>query len=140
MAAIAALMKLIDAIGDYIKKVTDAATAQTRFNREINDLAAKNGAKAVVVLKELAAAYSKVGDTAEAKQKFLKDYADKIKETGLAIDTVQEAEDVFVGNTSKYVAAIMARAKAQAIEQKAIEVYQKYLEDRNKLENPDLKW
>lgn len=140
MAAVAAVIALVKAIGDYVKKVTEAAAAQQKLNREINELANKNGAKAVTVLKELSYAYARAGDTAEAKRKFLDQYANKIKETGLAIDTVKEAEDVFVNNTQKYVQAIMARAKAQAIEQKAIEIYQKYLDDRNKIENPDLKW
>lgn len=140
MAGVAAVIAAINAIGNAIKKIVDAATETHKLNKEINELANKNGAKAIVVLKELSYAYAKVGDSAKEKQKFLKDYSDKIKETGLAIDTVVEAEDTFVNNTQKYVAAIMARAKAQATEQKAIELYQKYLDDRNKLENPDLKW
>ena len=134
MAAVTAVIALVNAISNYIKKLNEAANAQQKLNKEINELTNKTASKAIVVLKELAIAYGKVGDTAEEKQKFLTRYADKIKETGLAIDTVVEAEDAFVNNTQKYVAAIMARAKAQATEQKAIEIYQKYLDDRYDLE------
>lgn len=128
------LVSAIYKLWEYIKNIQTAAEEQRKLNKEINELANRNGAKAVVVLKELAIAYAKVGDSAEAKQKFIKDYADKIRETGLAINTVKEAEDVFVKNTPKYVAAIMARAKAQATESKAIELYQQYLDDRYDLE------
>lgn len=64
----------------------------------------------------------------------MKDYADKIKETGIAVTDVKKAEDVFINNTSNYVNAIMARAKAQAVEQKAIEIYQEYLDKRYDME------
>lgn len=44
------------------------------------------------------------------------------------------AEDVFINNTDKYVKAIMARAEAQAIESKAIDLYKEYLDERYDLE------
>lgn len=94
----------------------------------------QNAAKALVSLQELSRSFAKVGDSAEAKKKFLDDYKSKIQETGLAIDTVQEAEDVFVKNTSKYVEAIKNRAKAQAIEAELVKLYTDYMNDRYDLE------
>ena len=137
---ITALVSAAYKLWDYISNLRVAAIEQRKLNKEINELANQSGAKAVVVLKELAINYAKVGDNAKAKEKFLKDYADRIKDTGLAVDTVNEADDVFINNTPKYVAAIMARAKAQATENKAIELYKDYLDERYKLEEGELKW
>lgn len=94
----------------------------------------QTSSKAIIALRELSNAYAKVGDSTKGKEKFLQQYADKIKETGLAIDTVKEAEDVFVKNTPKYIKAITDRAKAQAIEAAAVKLYQEYLDKRYDLE------
>lgn len=114
---------------DYIGKLIAKANEWKQINKDIAQSTNQIASKSVVVLKELAIGYQKLGDSAAAKQKFIEQYADKIKETGIAVDTVKKAEDVFVNNTDKYISAIMARAKAQAIENKAIELYQKYLDD-----------
>lgn len=122
------------ALVKYIKNLQNAAKEQRKFNKEVSELTNKTAAKSIVVLKELSYAYQKLGDDAKAKEKFLKQYADKIKETGIAVTDVKKAEDVFINNTDNYVNAIMARAKAQAVEQKAIEFYEEYLNKRYELE------
>lgn len=93
------------------------------------------GAKQVAILKELAFAYQKVGDSAEDKKKFIEEYNEKIKETGINVTNVNQADDVFIKNTDKYISAIMARAKAQATENKAIQLYQEYLDKQSDLES-----
>ena len=93
------------------------------------------GAKQVAILKELAFAYQKVGDSAEDKKKFIEEYNEKIKETGINVTNVNQADDVFIKNTNKYISAIMARAKAQATENKAIQLYQEYLDKQSDLES-----
>lgn len=100
-----------------------------KINKEISQSTNQIGSKQVVVLKELAIAYNKLGDSAESKRKFLEKYSEKIKETGISIDDLKKAEDVFVNNTDKYINAIMARAKAQATENAAIKIYEQYLND-----------
>ena len=122
------------ALVKYIKNLQSAAKEQRKFNKEVSELTNKTASKQIVVLKELSYAYQKLGDDVKAKEKFLEQYADKIKETGIAVTDVKKAEDVFINNTSNYVNAIMARAKAQAVEQKAIEIYQEYLDKRYDME------
>ena len=121
-------------IYNLVNRIVQKSREVKRTNDEIAKSTNQMASKGIVVLKELANAYAKVADTAEAKQEFLTKYADKIKETGLAIDTVKEAEDVFVKNTQKYVDAMIARAKAQATEAAAIKLYQEYLDKRYQLE------
>lgn len=82
----------------------------------------------------MASAYQKVGDTAEEKTKFLTRFKDEIEKTGLAINDVKMADEVFINNTDKYIQALMARAKAQAIHNKAVELYEEYLKSKGDLE------
>lgn len=119
---------------NLIKKIIEKSREVQRTNKEIAQSTNQMSAKGIIALQELSNAYAKVGNSAEAKQKFLEQYAYKIRETGLAIDTVQEAEDVFVKNTSKYVEAIKNRAKAQAIEAELVKLYTDYMNDRYDLE------
>lgn len=105
------------------------------FRKSITDTTNQIASKSIGVFKELQIAYERVGDSADAKRKFIEQYSDKIKETGLNITDVKTAEDVFVNNTGKYVEALTARAKAQAIEQAAIKLYEEYLNKRTELEN-----
>lgn len=130
-ALVTAVYKLIE----YIKNLKSAAAEVRQLNKEISEGTNQAASKQIVVLKELALAYNKLGDSAEQKRKFLEKYSEKIKETGISIDDLKKAEDVFVNNTDRYVKAIMARAKAQATENAAIKIYEDYLNQRYQLEN-----
>ena len=54
---------------------------------------------------------------------------------GIAITNVNDADRVFIENTDDYVNALMLRAKAAAIQTKAIEDYGKFLEEEAKLQD-----
>lgn len=140
-AAVTLVLKLLDSMGltidafwDWITGANNATKAQRAFNKEISEGTNQAASKQIVVLKELSLAYSKLGDSAEKKKEFLQKYSDKIKETGLSIDDLKKAEDVFINNTDQYVNAIMARAKAQATENAAVKIYEDYLNERYDLE------
>lgn len=131
---VAAIVAAGTALIKYISNLRTAAKAQAQFVKEMKEtkkaLSQNTNqiiSKQVVLLKELAIEYRKVGDSAEAKAKFLKDYADKIKETGINITGVNKADDVFIGNTSKYVEALMKRARAQAAENVAVKKFEEGL-------------
>jgi hypothetical protein len=108
---------------------------QKQLNKSIAEGANSISAKGIVALKELAERYRAVGDTAEAKKKFLVDFKEEIEKTGLAIRNVSEADDAFINNTDAYINALKQRAKAQAIQSKAVELYQEYLDEVSKKEN-----
>ena len=92
---------------------------------------------------ELQKAFEAIGNSAESKKQFLEDYSDQLKETGLAINDVQTAEDAFINNTDKYVQAIIARAKIDAykeqITKKTQETLEKNLELERKIESGEYK-
>lgn len=125
----------INKVIDYVSSIRTAAKEQEEFRKSITDATNQISSKSIAIFKELKIAYERVGDSADDKRKFIEQYSDKIKETGLNITDVKTAEDAFVNNTGNYVEALTARAKAQAIEQAAIKLYEEYLNKRTELEN-----
>lgn len=125
----------INKIIEYISSIKSAEKEAAEFRKSITDTTNQIASKSIAIFRELQIAYERVGDSADAKRKFIEQYSDKIKETGLNITNVKTAEDAFVNNTSNYVEALTARAKAQAIEQAAIKLYEEYLNKRTELEN-----
>lgn len=63
------------------------------------------------------------------------EFKKEIEETGLAINNINDADNAFINNTDAYIQALKDRAKAQAIENEAVRLYQEYLEKRAKKEN-----
>lgn len=125
----------INKIIEYISSINSAEKEAAEFRKSITDTTNQIASKSIAIFRELQIAYERVGDSADAKRKFIEQYSDKIKETGLNITDVKTAEDAFVNNTDNYVEALTARAKAQAIEQAAIKLYEEYLNKRTELEN-----
>ena len=125
----------INKIIEYISSIKSAEKEAAEFRKSITDTTNQIASKSIAIFRELQIAYERVGDSADAKRKFIEQYSDKIKETGLNITDVKTAEDAFVNNTGNYVEALNARAKAQAIEQAAIKLYEEYLNKRTELEN-----
>lgn len=125
----------INKVIDYVSSIRTAAKEQEEFRKSITDATNQISSKSIAIFKELQIAYESVGDSADDKRKFIEQYSDKIKETGLNITDVKTAEDAFVNNTGNYVEALEARAKAQVIEQAAIKLYEEYLNKRTELEN-----
>lgn len=127
---IAGLSKAVE----WLIEIWNKSKEIQKLNKEISQSTNSAASKQIVVLKELSIAYQKLGDSAEKKQEFIQKYSDKIKEAGVSITDLKSAEDVLVNNTDKYVDAIMKRAKAQAIENAAVKIYQDYLDERYDLE------
>lgn len=132
--AVAAVITLISKIGEYIKELNKATKAQKLFNQEVNKTTAEISSSTITKFIELQKAYKAVGDTAEDKTQFLKDYADALKETGLKITDVQTAEDAFVNNTEKYKQAIIARAKIDAYREQITKKTKEYIENMLELD------
>lgn len=63
------------------------------------------------------------------------EFRKEIEETGLAINNVNDADNAFINNTGAYIQALKDRAKAQAIENEAVRIYQEFLEKKAKKEN-----
>lgn len=129
-AVLGAAYKLID----YIKNLNKAREAQKQFNKELNSSIANISGKSLSNFYELAEAYKRVGDSAEKKAEFLKTYTEQIKATGLAIESVNDADAAFISNTDNYVNAIIARAEIDAYREKITQKTRETLEANLELE------
>lgn len=136
---ITALVTAAYKLFDYIKALKTAAKEQREFNQELNKTTSELSSSKLAKFYELQKAFEAIGNSTESKKKFLEDYSDQLKETGLAINDVQTAEDAFINNTDKYVQAIIARAKIDAykeqITKKTQETLEKNLELERKIES-----
>lgn len=140
---ITALVTAAYKLFDYIKALKTAAKEQREFNQELNKTTSELSSSKLAKFYELQKAFKAIGNSTESKKKFLEDYSDQLKETGLAINDVQTAEDAFINNTDKYVQAIIARAKIDAykeqITKKTQETLEKNLELERKIESGEYK-
>lgn len=140
---ITALVTAAYKLFDYIKALKTAAKEQREFNQELNKTTSELSSSKLAKFYELQKAFEAIGNSAESKKQFLEDYSDQLKETGLAINDVQTAEDAFINNTDKYVQAIIARAKIDAykeqITKKTQETLEKNLELERKIESGEYK-
>ena len=140
---IAIILKGIQTFYNYIKTIKTAAKEQREFNQELNKTTSELSSSKLAKFYELQKAFEAIGNSTESKKQFLEDYSDGLKETGLAINDVQTAEDAFINNTDKYVQAIIARAKIDAykeqITKKTQETLEKNLELERKIESGEYK-
>lgn len=131
---IAIILKGIQTFYNYIKTIKTAAKEQREFNQELNKTTSELSSSKLAKFYELQKAFEAIGNSTESKKKFLEDYSDQLKETGLAINDVQTAEDAFINNTDKYVQAIIARAKIDAYKEQITKKTQETLEKNFELE------
>ena len=131
---IAIILKGIQTFYNYIKTIKTAAKEQKEFNQELNKTTSELSSSKLAKFYELQKAFEAIGNSAESKKKFIEDYSDQLKETGLAINDVQTAEDAFINNTDKYVQAIIARAKIDAYKEQITKKTQETLEKNLELE------
>lgn len=131
---ITALVTAAYKLFDYIKALKTAAKEQREFNQELNKTTSELSSSKLAKFYELQKAFEAIGNSTESKKQFLEDYSDQLKETGLAINDVQTAEDAFINNTDKYVQAIIARAKIDAYKEQITKKTQETLEKNLELE------
>lgn len=133
-AVVAGAIALVGNMDDLFRKTDKAAEAQRNFNEELSKMAANKVGDTVVRLKELATTYRNIGDNAEEKKKFVAEFAEELDNMGISMNGVNEADRIFITNTDDYITAVMNRAKADAIREKATEDYKKALEKQAELE------
>lgn len=70
--------------------------------------------------------------TTAEKTKWIENNQSAMDGLGLSVNNLSDAENVFVSNTSRVVAALEARAKAEAAQQALVDTYKKYYEQKNR--------
>lgn len=77
-------------------------------------------------------------ETKADKEKWLKDNATAFSNLGLAVNDVNAADEIFIKQSDKVIAALKARAKAEALKDKYKEAVKKAEEDKSKLQRQNV--
>lgn len=134
----AAIVAAGAAIVGFIKKANDAEAANERIKESAEQMADKTGSQ-VIAFETLARSYRAIGDSAEAKEKFMKQYADQLKEVGINTNDINVLDKIFIENSEAFVKAINSRAMADLMQEAMVDEYKRHLERLDKLNQDYLK-
>jgi len=126
-----AIPVVINAVSKFIDKQNEAKKAVEAFNNKV----VENSVESITNFERLRKSYEKVGDTIEAKTDFIIKNQDEFKKLGVQINTVNDADNIFINNAAAFKESIMLRAQAIAAMELAAEKYKASLEKMLKAEN-----
>lgn len=109
------------------KAVSDAQKIEQDYSKKVSSSTGELVGKYQVLRRE----WLSLKTTAE-KTKWIENNQSAMDGLGLSVNNLSDAENVFVSNTSRVVAALEARAKAEAAQQALVETYKKYYEQKNR--------
>lgn len=93
----------------------------------------------MATFKRLTAEWNNLGDNLKEKEKYIIDNQDAFSSLNVSITTVEQAENLFIGNKKAFEDSIIARAKALAALSALTENYSKVIEKTTKIESlPDV--
>lgn len=127
VTAFLAFRKSTDEAADALKKEREEAKA---FNKQVSESAGK----AISTYKRLQEEYKNC-KSAHEKREWIKESQAKFKELGIAVNSVNDAENIFVKNTSLMMKAFQKRAEAAAWQSRLDEAYAKRVERQMALED-----
>lgn len=109
------------------KAVSDAQKIEQDYAKKVSSSTGELVGKYQVLRRE----WLSLKTTAE-KTKWIENNQSAMDSLGLSVNNLSDAENVFVENTSRVVAALEARAKAEAAQQALVDTYKKYYEQKNR--------
>ena len=109
------------------KAVSDAQKIEQDYSKKVSSSTGELVGKYQVLRRE----WLSLKTTAE-KNKWIENNQSAMDSLGLSVNNLSDAENVFVSNTSRVVAALEARAKAEAAQQALVDTYKKYYEQKNR--------
>ena len=127
VTAFLSFRKSTDEAADALKKEREEAEA---FNKQVSESAGK----AISTYKRLQDEYKNC-KSAHEKREWIKESSAKFKELGIAVNNVNDAENIFVKNTSLMMKAFQKRAEAAAWQSRLDEAYAKRIERQMVLED-----
>lgn len=135
-------------IGNFFSQIvkgkntlTDLADAQVKVNESMD---AADLSKKIITIRSLQDRWNELGDNLKEKKEFIKDNADEFKKLDVAVNNVNDAENLLVDNTAAFIEAMTLRAEAAAAFKLASEEAEKALKaqieiDKRKEKGPNLK-
>lgn len=127
--------KLVEWIGSLFKgrkAAQDLAGAVDDINKSLET--GEVGSQ-IAEFEKLARGYRAVGDSAEAKRKYIEQYREEIDKTGLSINSINAADNAFITNSDTFVESLKLRAQAMSGMEFASKQYAKAVEQQIKDED-----
>ena len=109
------------------KAVSDGQKIEQDYSNKVSSSTGELVGKYQVLRRE----WLSLKTTAE-KTKWIENNQSAMDNLGLSVNNLSDAENVFVSNTSRVVAALEARAKAEAAQQALVDTYKKYYQQKNR--------
>lgn len=126
-------------IGNFFKElfngssiIRDAQNRMEDYNRTIAD--DNNLSGKIVSYRALQKQWIELGNEAKKQTEFLTTYKNELDNIESGIDSVTEAESIFIRNSDNYIESLKNRAMAEAAYADAIELIKKQREAQNKLD------
>lgn len=126
VTAFIAFKNTTDEVADAIKREREEAEA---FNRQVSESAGKTISSYKSLQKEYRALKGE-----HQKRQWIKDNAQSFNELGISVNSVTDAENIFVNNTAVILEAFKKRAEAAAWQSKVEAAYAKRVERQIELE------
>ena len=114
----------VDWLNKYIDRQKKAAEEQQKFSKAISE----NSQQTIADFERLRKSYEKVGDTIKDKTDFIIRNQDEFKKLGIEINSVNDADNIFIKNAEAFRESIMLRAQYIASMELAAEKYKASLE------------
>ena len=134
LSVVAAAVSAFALFRDTTDEAADAIKAEREEAEEFNKRVGESSGKAISTYKTLQAEYKNC-KTAHEQRQWIKESQTKFKELGIAVTSVNDAENIFVKNTSVMMTAFKKRAEAAAWQSKVDEEYAKRIERQMQLED-----
>lgn len=136
-------------IGNWISSLFKAkeetlslADAQKEVNKEFQTADTDIG-KQIVIVNSLSDRWKSLGDNLDTKKKFIRDNRTELNKLGVAVENVNDAENLLAKGTSSYIEAMSLRAQAAAAFKLAEEQAEKAVKkrvDADKEEKKGVSW
>lgn len=134
IAVIAGITALISKINEERKAREEATKAAKEQARAWSEAVADTAAKQISDYRRLQAEYIKLGDNLAAKTRFIKDNQEAFDKLGVSVNGVTDADNLFIQNTDAFIASLMARARAQAYQELAVEKFKESIQKQLEIE------
>ena len=120
---VAGISAVIGIVTHFTSKAKKAREEAAKFGEQVADAAAKP----ITQFMELQASWLSVTDSVKAREKWVEENGDKLRELGFEVRSAKDAEDLLVKNSPKVVEAFALRAKAAVMSELAVAKYKEIL-------------
>lgn len=136
--AISALVGVITALRGRTQEAVRPMTALQRANQDLAEALKNNDqglGESILTIEKLSREWKSLGDNLQEKKKFIENNQSAFEDLGVAVTSVNDAENLLVDGTGDFIEAIRLRAEASAASELAAEAYKNALIEENKLKD-----